>query len=197
MNDKTAIEKAREALVEIANQEVGTWDKPVPFSVLYRRSVDIAREALAALDAEKPSGCPTFDCYIASSDCAGCCLRSDCFPNEPQVQAFAASYHAEQCKSCNKWISVKDRLPENCNGVLVFGINESGKSRKAKAMYARKFELEANDEAVDSGFFEYDESRDESYVPEGWYEDNSCSETDYVIDFTVTHWQPLPESPIV
>ena len=53
MNDKTAIEKAREALVEIANQEVGTWDKPVPFSVLYRRSVDIAREALAALDAEK------------------------------------------------------------------------------------------------------------------------------------------------
>ena len=55
MNDKTAIEKAREALVEIANQEVGTWDKPVPFSVLYRRSVDIAREALAALDAENRS----------------------------------------------------------------------------------------------------------------------------------------------
>jgi hypothetical protein len=116
---------------------------------------------------------------------------------DDRLQSFAASYHAEQCKSCNKWISVKDRLPENCNGVLVFGINESGKSRKAKAMYARKFELEANDEAVDSGFFEYDESRDESYVPEGWYEDNSCSETDYVIDFTVTHWQPLPEAPLV
>ena len=54
MSEKTAIETAREALKEIANHEVGTWDKPVPFSVLYRRSVDIAREALAALDAEKP-----------------------------------------------------------------------------------------------------------------------------------------------
>ena len=114
MNDKTAIEKAREALVEIANQEVGTWDKPVPFSVLYRRSVDIAREALAALDAEKPSGCPTFDCYIASSDCAGCCLRSDCFPNEPQVQAFAASYHAEQCKACKANATIDNRICGLC-----------------------------------------------------------------------------------
>ena len=95
----------------------------------------------------------------------------------------------------DNWVSVNERLPENCNGVFVFGVNEFGKNRTAKAMYARKFELEASDDAIESGFFEYDETRDESYVPEGWYEDNSCAETNYVIDFTVTHWQPLPLSP--
>ena len=94
-----------------------------------------------------------------------------------------------------EWIKVEERLPENCNGVFIFGKNDFGKKRTAKALYARKYELEANDEAIDSGFFEYNEDEDESYVPEGWYEDNSCSETNYAIDFCVTHWMPLPEPP--
>ena len=95
----------------------------------------------------------------------------------------------------SEWISASERLPVNCNGVLVFGINDCDKTRTAKAMYARKFELEAGDEAVECGYSEYSEEKDEYYVPEGWYEDNSCSETNYAIDFTVTHWMPIPDAP--
>jgi len=102
MNDKTAIEKAREALKEIANQEVGTWDKPVPFSVLYRRSVDIAREALAALDAEKPGedarelvdrwSLDHLDKYKSA--------RTAHDDLAVRIQSYAASYHAAQCAKC-------------------------------------------------------------------------------------------------
>jgi len=100
MNDKTAIEKAREALVEIANQEVGTWDKPVPFSVLYRRSVDIAREALAALDAEKPADDWRVVCDVRS-DMMRDCASGQYQDADDRLQSFAASYHAEQCKACS------------------------------------------------------------------------------------------------
>ena len=117
MSEKTAIEKAREALVEIANQEVGTWDKPVPFSVLYRRSVDIAREALAALDAEKPAG----DAVLIADD-----YLSEHFPMDIEtgtvseknvsaeglaeiMQSFAESYHAAQCAKCFE--KLRDTLP--------------------------------------------------------------------------------------
>jgi hypothetical protein len=52
---------------------------------------------LSAFETEKPApDCSTFRCYIASSDCKGCCLRKDCFPNEKQIQSFAEAYHEKQ-----------------------------------------------------------------------------------------------------
>jgi hypothetical protein len=64
--------------------------------------IEYLKKTLAALE-EKPSeACSTFRCYIASSDCSGCCLRKDCFPNEGQVQAFAESYHARECAKCRE-----------------------------------------------------------------------------------------------
>jgi len=149
MNDKTAIEKALRGLLWLIDQgQLVEKEK----SMCGPAIVHHAREALAALDAEKPADDWRVLCDVRS-DMMRDCASGQYQDADDRLQSFAASYHAEQCKSCNKWISVKDRLPENCNGVLVFGINESGKSRKAKAMYARKFELEANDEAVDSGFY--------------------------------------------
>ena len=117
MNDKTAIEKAREALVEIANQEVGTWDNPVPFSVLYRRSVDIAREVLAALDAEKPGEDAREVAQniigMALSDYRGLdrLLENDTCIAIEMIQTYAASYHADKCKVCNDFCS---RAKEHC-----------------------------------------------------------------------------------
>jgi len=109
MNDKTAIEKAREALKEIANQEVGTWDKPVPFSVLYRRSVDIAREALAAIDAEKLAE-DAENVDSASWTFMSVTEMDVGFPERRERmkiligqrdEKIRASYHAEQCKACS------------------------------------------------------------------------------------------------
>ncbi len=44
----------------------------------------------------------------------------------------------------------------------------------------------------------YDESEDEYYVPEGWFEriENWDDYTDIAVgDYIVTHWMPLPEPP--
>jgi len=180
MNDKTAIEKAREALVEIANQEVGTWDKPVPFSVLYRRSVDIAREALAALDAEKPgedarevARIVHEECFVDISQTTSTPSRSliwDIDTAAHVVKSFAASYHAEQCKACNKWISVKDRLPEPGIDVFVTGWDYGKENTE------RHFAVAQLDEGDD--FFSA--NNDGGYVNEMRF---------------ITHWQPLPDAP--
>ena len=113
MIEKTAIEKARECIGQVANS-------PDDFLFTAKFLRENLKTLLAAIDAEKPSGCPTFDCYIASSDCAGCCLRSDCFPNEPQVQAYAASYHAEQCAKCCWTLCGEKPEPEKVEQGVLF-----------------------------------------------------------------------------
>ena len=107
--------KAREALVEIANQEVGTWDKPVPFSVLYRRSVDIAREAIATLDAEKPGedadavACRIEEIQLLLND--GSIMAKRHARMVQEIRHFAEAYHAAQCKACNDFCA---RAKEHC-----------------------------------------------------------------------------------
>ena len=102
-----------------------------------------------------------------------------------QGEAWQAAYNT------NRWIPVTERLPEGPSPVLVYGKNSAGKKRRLRAMYARKFELEAyeNDDA------DYLEEADEFFAKPGWYENNDFEEVHWLIDFPVTHWQPLPEAP--
>ncbi len=112
---------------------------------------------------------------------------SDCFLKERLERAFEAGQ-----KAGPEWIPVSDRLPVDCRNVFIKGVNDCGMDRTAKAMYCREFELIASPD-YNEEWCDYKEETDEYFVPEGWYEDNTSSETDYAIDFKVTHWQPLPE----
>ena len=95
-------------------------------------------------------------------------------------------------KAGPEWIPVSVRLPIDCRNVYIRGINDCGMDRTAKAMYCRKFELEAS-EGTDEEWCDENPETGDFFVPEGWYENNTSSEIDYAIDFKVTDWQPLPE----
>ena len=91
------------------------------------------------------------------------------------------------------WISVEDRLPEK--ECLAAYSTPNGKVRLIRAKYARKFQIEAEDDDCET---EYNEDDDTFYIKEGWLEciDNwgeysSC----YVVEGIVTHWMPLPAAP--
>ena len=89
-----------------------------------------------------------------------------------------------------QWIDVKD-LPEAEKIVFVFGINEMGKQRILRAYYAPDKTVEG----MDDEFSDYDEERDKYFLPQGWYECNEFEETNWRVEFEVTHWMPLPQSP--
>lgn len=79
--------------------------------------------------------------------------------------------------------------------VLVYYLNQLGKGRSVKAMYADRFAIESQ---CDDEYVEYSEEADEYYMPEGWYEciDN-WDEYSFVsiTEGTPTHWMPIPEPP--
>lgn len=98
----------------------------------------------------------------------------------------------------NQWISVKDRMPEPEQKVLVIA-NRAGHEVVTTGMYedGRVTLGESiwfwNDIELD-----YDEDQDDYIIPEGWWEDkeyNSDDEFNHPIDDPVTHWMPLPELP--
>lgn len=98
-----------------------------------------------------------------------------------------------------EWISVKDRLPECEQKVLVLfhrgsfagittGMYEDGTITEEDSRWS----WEAGDG------FEYDWEKDCYIIPEGWWEDkefNSDDEYNHPIDSKVTHWMPLPKQP--
>jgi len=92
-----------------------------------------------------------------------------------------------------EWVSVEKALPDGPSPVIIYGINDAGKGRRLRAMYARQFELESYND--DDGA-EYSEEKDEFFAPQGWYETNEFEEVHWAIDFNVTHWMPLPEPPV-
>ena len=92
-----------------------------------------------------------------------------------------------------EWISVEERLPENEQNVLWTFKNSCWKSRVIRCFYARKFQVEIYDDPYD--FWEWNEEKDEYYIPEWWYESNEYDEVNYAISDEITHWQPLPLPP--
>ncbi len=70
----------------------------------------------------------------------------------------------------SKWISVKDELPEENDSVLVYNGNFI-----AIGYYEKNFKIE-DDQSI-------------SAIPRKW------KYNDLILDWEITHWQPLPESP--
>ena len=92
------------------------------------------------------------------------------------------------------WVSVEDRLPESDVSIIAFGINSYGKQRILRAFYAEELTVEQYD-ADDMDWLDYDEKLDRYCIPKGWYERNEFEETNWKIDFPVTHWRELPPPP--
>lgn len=106
---------------------------------------------------------------------------------------------ADEMRSACQWISVEERLPESGRTVLAFYLNSHGKGRCIRAMFVKRWTVEAEEFAdPDVQCCEYSEQDDCYYTTEGWYEliDNwpdyaSCA----VIEGVITHWMPLPAAP--
>ena len=116
---------------------------------------------------------------------------------EIEIQAFRNAANGYKAL-IREWISVKDRLPEPEQKVLVIanragleivttGIYEDGRVTLGESIWFwNDFE------------FDYDEDQDDFIIPEGWWEYkeyNSDDEFNRPIDDPVTHWIPLPEPP--
>lgn len=100
-----------------------------------------------------------------------------------------------------KWISVKDRLPESQNPVLVVAVSKGmGLPYIFKAAHINHHEITEDEYGWTDGEYdsEYDEENDCFWIPECWYECNAVEgNTNWVMDedYTITHWMPLPEPP--
>ncbi len=104
----------------------------------------------------------------------------------------------------NKWISVKERLPQPEMEVLVlvehrYVYGDGAHKIITTAMY------EDGKQPVEESAWNwcdldsyYDEESGQDLIPEGWWEYRHYN-PDYVynnaVDGTVTHWMPLPEPP--
>jgi len=95
-------------------------------------------------------------------------------------------------KEENKWISVKDKMPNPEIPLLVYGLNEYKKGRRLRACWIPQYYM-STDESEYEGTPDYNEEKDEYYWPQGWYEWNEHEDIHFLIDFDITHWMPLPE----
>lgn len=94
----------------------------------------------------------------------------------------------------SEWISPKTRFPEPDKPVIAFGINEENELVIIRAKYIPKFFIIDGDLSF-LGDSTYDETTDEYYWPEGWYEWNEMEDTHWLVDFEVLLWMALPELP--
>ena len=108
MNDKTAIEKALRGLLWLIDQgQLVEKEK----SMCGPAIVHHAREAIAALDAEKPGEDAREVARIVHEECFVDISQTTSTPSQSLiwdintaahvVKSFAASYHAEQCRACS------------------------------------------------------------------------------------------------
>lgn len=104
----------------------------------------------------------------------------------------------------SEWISVKDRLPEPEQEVLICTVKMYG-GRAYKGITTAMYEdgtIFTEDSVWNWSDIEYlgdyDEERDDWKIPSGWWEERHYNPDDVynnVVDDEVTHWMPLPEPP--
>lgn len=101
-----------------------------------------------------------------------------------------------------KWISVKDRLPENEKTVLISAVRKCANGKHwnvvMTAFYTDgKLHTEDSSFAWDCDYveMEYCEETDDYIIPEGWWEAVECGDEFSAVDLFVTHWMPMPEAP--
>lgn len=90
-----------------------------------------------------------------------------------------------------RWISVKERLPEGDKLVIV---KLENLKIPIRAFHA---EPKGSEGSCEDEISIYDEEADCYWLPEGWYECNQYEEVNWLVHDNVTHWQPLPAPPAI
>lgn len=101
-----------------------------------------------------------------------------------------------------RWISVKDRLPENEETVLISAVRKCANGKHWNVVMTA-FYTDGKLHTEESSFawdcecveMEYCEETDDYIIPEGWWEAVECGDEFSAVDLFVTHWMPLPEPP--
>ena len=96
------------------------------------------------------------------------------------------------------WTSVARAMPDTTKKVLATYLNKLGKRRIVIANWVQARTQKTQWEDEEFGISEYDESSDEFFLKEGWYE---CIENNeeygmyWIYEGMVTHWAPMPLAP--
>lgn len=98
-----------------------------------------------------------------------------------------------------RWIPVSEK-PKTLNPVYISYVSNYNKKRyQSVASYIAPRTVLAEDFLTDecdtSSCQEYDDENDCYWVIEGWWEESTVSEIQYMIPDVVTHWMPLPQPP--
>lgn len=90
-----------------------------------------------------------------------------------------------------RWILVSEEPPQAGEPVLATCVNRV----PLRAVYVPKHTMSEDEHGEFQGDTDYDESTDQNYWPEGWYEWNQFEETHWRISPDPTHYQLLPAPP--
>ena len=101
------------------------------------------------------------------------------------------------------WISVKDKMPEVEERVLLHTVNDVGDKKFYHitiGMYEdgtvnAEYSKYSWDESTYDSVIDYDEEMDADFVCKGWWEMGEYSEKVAWIDDEVIGWLPLPSDP--
>lgn len=148
-------------------------------------------EIKKGMECRRQVNCPGDICpYYCEEDCIAN-MSGDAFNIVRQLEAQVP-----------KWISVKERLPENEKTVLI-SATRKGVNGKCWHVVMTAFYTDGNLHTEDSSFawdceyapLKYCEETDDYIIPEGWWEAVECGDEFSAVDLFVTHWMPLPEPP--
>ena len=151
-------------------------------------------------------------CSVASNSCRKCPSYNQDSGCLDRLHAEAASTLEAQQKRIaeleaeRRWIPVGERLPEPEKRVLILTKTKGWNGKEYREIMCGFYE-DGNIWCEDSKVAwdwemkreeNYDESRDDYRVPEGWFEEllNHIDDYNFVgIGDVVTDWMPLPEPP--
>jgi len=120
--------------------------------------------------------------------------------NDYAVAVTITSLRAEleRVKAENEWIPCETRLPKSLQPVFA-KVKMNGKILITAAQYVAPKTVLSSDflsEEFDTeGIEEYDESIDDYWVVEGWWENSIEADTNWNLSGEVIEWRPLPTAP--